>query len=163
MNRDIVELQEDVSQSPLYSEDLAPVPPSKRTWTKWNLAAIWVGMAVCIPTYLLASYMIKTGLSWIEALIIIGVANLIITAIMLNAHAGSTIFSTYSRCIARDIAILALATFPLTVCTDSAADKMVNKLSYPAFNRNIKSIHNITLLSSIALIVIGAFTAPQKK
>lgn len=82
---------------------------------------------------------------------------------MLNAHAGSTIFSTYSRCIARDIAILALATFPLTVCTDSAADKMVNKLSYPAFNRNIKSIHNITLLSSIALIVIGAFTAPQKK
>jgi cytosine/uracil/thiamine/allantoin permease len=89
MNRDIVELQEDVSQSPLYSEDLAPVPPSKRTWTKWNLAAIWVGMAVCIPTYLLASYMIKTGLSWIEALIIIGVANLIITVPMvLNGHAG---------------------------------------------------------------------------
>jgi len=89
MNKDIVELQEDVSNSPLYSEDLAPVPPSKRTWTKWNLAAIWVGMAVCIPTYLLASYMIKTGLSWIEALIIIGVANLIITVPMvLNGHAG---------------------------------------------------------------------------
>jgi nucleobase:cation symporter-1, NCS1 family len=89
MNKDIVELQEDVSNSPLYSEDLAPVPPNKRTWTKWNLAAIWVGMAVCIPTYLLASYMIKTGLSWIEALIIIGVANLIITVPMvLNGHAG---------------------------------------------------------------------------
>ena len=89
MNKDIVELQEDVSKSPLYSEDLAPVPPNKRTWTKWNLAAIWVGMAVCIPTYLLASYMIKTGLSWIEALIIIGVANLIITVPMvLNGHAG---------------------------------------------------------------------------
>ena len=89
MSKDIVELQEDVSNSPLYSEDLAPVPPNKRTWTKWNLAAIWVGMAVCIPTYLLASYMIKTGLSWIEALIIIGVANLIITVPMvLNGHAG---------------------------------------------------------------------------
>ncbi|RLD28997.1 MAG: hypothetical protein DRI75_04850 [Bacteroidetes bacterium] len=89
MNKDIVELQEDVSRSPLYSEDLAPVPVNKRTWTKWNLAAIWVGMAVCIPTYLLASYMIKTGLSWIEALIIIGVANLIITVPMvLNGHAG---------------------------------------------------------------------------
>lgn len=89
MNKDIVELQEDVSNSPLYSKDLAPVPPNKRTWTKWNLAAIWVGMAVCIPTYLLASYMIKTGLSWIEALIIIGVANLIITVPMvLNGHAG---------------------------------------------------------------------------
>lgn len=89
MNKDIVELDEDVSGSSLYSEDLAPVPPSKRTWSKWHLAAIWVGMAVCIPTYLLASYMIKTGLNWYEALIIIGFANLIITVPMvLNGHAG---------------------------------------------------------------------------
>lgn len=89
MDGDIVELQEDVSRSPLYSKDLAPVPPSQRTWSKWHLAAIWVGMAVCIPTYLLASYMIKTGLNWYEALIIIGLANLIITVPMvLNGHAG---------------------------------------------------------------------------
>ncbi|WP_353777498.1 cytosine permease [Winogradskyella sp. 3972H.M.0a.05] len=89
MSKDIVELYEDVSDSPLYSEDLAPVPPSQRTWSKWHLAAIWVGMAVCIPTYLLASYMIKTGLNWYEALIIIGLANLIITVPMvLNGHAG---------------------------------------------------------------------------
>lgn len=89
MNKDIVELQEDVSKSPLYSEDLSPVTKNKRTWNKWNLAAIWVGMAVCIPTYLLASYMIKTGLNWYEALIIIGLANLIITIPMiLNGHAG---------------------------------------------------------------------------
>ncbi len=89
MNKDIVELQEDVSNSPLYSEDLAPVSKENRTWNKWNLAAIWVGMAVCIPTYLLASYMIKTGLNWYEALIIIGLANLIITIPMiLNGHAG---------------------------------------------------------------------------
>lgn len=89
MQDDIVELHEDVSSSSLYSEDLAPVPPEERTWSKWNLAAIWVGMAVCIPTYLLASYMIKSGLNWYEALIIIGVANLIITVPMvLNGHAG---------------------------------------------------------------------------
>ena len=88
-NKDIIELNEDVSNSPLYSEDLAPVPAKNRTWNKWNLAAIWVGMAVCIPTYLLASYMIKTGLNWYEALIIIGLANLIITIPMiLNGHAG---------------------------------------------------------------------------
>ena len=56
MNKDIVELHEDVSKSSLYSDDLAPVPANHRTWNKWHLAAIWVGMAVCIPTYLLASY-----------------------------------------------------------------------------------------------------------
>ena len=88
-NQEIVELTEDVSSSPLYSEDLAPVPKNERTWSVWNLTAIWVGMAVCIPTYLLASYMMKTGLSWLEALIIIGVANLIITIpLVLNGHAG---------------------------------------------------------------------------
>ena len=88
-NKDIIALKEDVSGSPLYSDDLAPVPEKNRTWSKWNLAAIWVGMAVCIPTYLLASYMIKTGLNWYEALIIIGLANLIITIPMiLNGHAG---------------------------------------------------------------------------
>ncbi len=89
MSEDIVGLQEDVSKSSLYSEDLAPIPLSQRTWSKWHLAAIWVGMAVCIPTYLLASYMIKTGLNWYEALIIIGLANLIITLPMvLNGHSG---------------------------------------------------------------------------
>jgi cytosine/uracil/thiamine/allantoin permease len=89
MSKDIVDLQEDISHSSLYSEDLAPVTKENRTWSKWHLAAIWVGMAVCIPTYLLASYMIKTGLDWSEALIIIGLANLIITIPMvLNGHAG---------------------------------------------------------------------------
>ena len=80
---------DDITHSPLYSPDLAPIPASERTWTKWNLAAIWVGMAVCIPTYLLASYMIRSGLSWQAALTIIGLANLVITLPMvLNGHAG---------------------------------------------------------------------------
>ena len=85
----IVSLQKDHSDSSLYSDDLAPVPASKRTWNTWHLAALWVGMAVCIPTYLLASYMIQTGLSWLETLLIIGLANLVITIPMaLNGHAG---------------------------------------------------------------------------
>lgn len=89
MNREIVSLKENHEHSSLYSEDLAPVPAHERTWSKWHLAALWVGMAVCIPTYLLASYMIGSGMSWIESLIIIGVANLIITIPMvLNGHAG---------------------------------------------------------------------------
>ncbi|MBT8230377.1 MAG: cytosine permease, partial [Bacteroidia bacterium] len=89
MSKEIIELTEDLSSSELYSEDLAPVKPGNRTWSMWDLTAIWVGMAVCIPTYLLASYMIGAGMSWKESLIIIFLANLIITIPMvLNGHAG---------------------------------------------------------------------------
>lgn len=89
MAEEIVELTEDVSASPLYSEDLAPVPKDKRTWTVWSLAALWVGMAVCIPTYMLASQFIVNGISWWVSLLIIGLANIIITIPMvLSGHAG---------------------------------------------------------------------------
>ncbi len=89
MNPEIVEVKADLTGLPLYSPDLAPVPGDKRTWNVWSLAALWVGMAVCIPTYLLASYMISTGVHWLAALIIIGLANVIITVPMvLNGHAG---------------------------------------------------------------------------
>ena len=46
--------------SPLYNADLAPVPVERRTWSLWHIAALWVGMAVCIPTYQLASGLIFT-------------------------------------------------------------------------------------------------------
>ena len=79
----------DFRDSPLYSPDLAPTPEEERTWNTWSMAAIWVGMAVCIPTYILASYMIKSGLGWVESLVIIFLANVIVTLPMVfNGHAG---------------------------------------------------------------------------
>ncbi len=89
MKEEIINLTEDVSNSPLYNEDFAPIPKEKRTWGLADMTAIWIGMAVCIPTYLLASYMMKAGLSWVEALVIIILGNIIITIPMvLNGHAG---------------------------------------------------------------------------
>jgi len=83
------QLSDEARKSSLYSEDLKPVPANERTWGMWDLAAIWVGMAVCIPTYLLASYMIKDGFSWKEALAIIALGNILVTIPMvLNGHAG---------------------------------------------------------------------------
>ncbi|MDE0680788.1 MAG: NCS1 family nucleobase:cation symporter-1 [Gammaproteobacteria bacterium] len=79
-----------MEESPLYSADLAPAPESRCTWDLWSYAAIWVGMAVCIPTWLLASYMIRNGLDWTEALAIIFAGNLIVTVPMiLNGRAGA--------------------------------------------------------------------------
>ena len=90
MREEIVELTEDVSSSPLYNEDFAPVPENQRSWTKWNIAAIWVGMAVCIPTYMLASSLIDQGMNWWQALATILLGNLIVLVPMiLNAHVGT--------------------------------------------------------------------------
>ena len=39
-----------IESSVLYNHDLAPVPLSRRTWTTYNYAALWISMAHCIPT-----------------------------------------------------------------------------------------------------------------
>ncbi|HZV36495.1 MAG TPA: NCS1 family nucleobase:cation symporter-1 [Verrucomicrobiae bacterium] len=76
--------------SALYSADLAPVPPEGRKWGLWNFAALWISMAACIPTYMLASGLIGEGMNWSQAIFTIFLGNLIVLVPMvLNAHAGT--------------------------------------------------------------------------
>ena len=90
MKEEIVELTEDVSDSSLYNEDFAPVPANKRSWGVINIASIWIGMAVCIPTYMLASSLINQGMNWWQAMITILLGNVIVLIPMiLNAHVGT--------------------------------------------------------------------------
>ncbi len=80
----------ELAASRLYNEDLAPVPFGKRSWGMWHIAALWVGMSVCIPTYTLASGLISQGMSWSQALLTIFIGNLVVLVPMiLNAHAGT--------------------------------------------------------------------------
>jgi NCS1 family nucleobase:cation symporter-1 len=74
----------------LYNEDLAPVPEAKRTWSKWNIAALWVGMAVCIPSYMLAASLMQQGMFWWQALFTIALGNtIVLIPMLLNGHAGT--------------------------------------------------------------------------
>jgi len=74
----------------LYSEDLAPVPESKRTWTTWNYAALWISMSLCIPTYMLASSLIEGGMNWWQSILTIFLGNVVVLIPMiLNGHAGA--------------------------------------------------------------------------
>jgi nucleobase:cation symporter-1, NCS1 family len=78
------------SSSPLSNADLAPIPPEKRTWNTWHIAALWIGMAVCIPTYQMASNLIGQGMNWWQALLTIFLGNVIVLIPMtLNAHPGT--------------------------------------------------------------------------
>ena len=74
----------------LYSEDLAPVPSAKRTWTTWNYAALWISMSLCIPTYMLASSLIDGGMSWWQAIGTIFLGNtIVLIPMILNGRAGA--------------------------------------------------------------------------
>ena len=87
---DFVELEGDLSHSPLWNEDLAPTPLSRRTWSTYNIAALWIGMAVVITTYTLASGLMAAGMNWAQALTTILLGNVVVLIPMiLNAHAGT--------------------------------------------------------------------------
>jgi NCS1 family nucleobase:cation symporter-1 len=74
----------------LYNKDLAPIPASRRDWGTYNYTALWVGMSVCIPTYMLASGLIAGGMSWWEAILTILLGNsVVLIPMLLNAHAGT--------------------------------------------------------------------------
>ena len=80
----------ELSNSPLWNKDLAPTPMSRRTWSTWNIAALWIGMAVVITTYTLASGLMQQGMTWSEALVTILLGNVVVLIPMvLNAHAGT--------------------------------------------------------------------------
>jgi nucleobase:cation symporter-1, NCS1 family len=74
----------------LINSDLAPVPEDQKTWSLWHIAALWVGMAVCIPTYTLASGMVDQGWSWKASVAAVTLGNIVVLfPMLLNAHAGT--------------------------------------------------------------------------
>lgn len=76
--------------SALYSEDLAPIPASKRTWNTWNYAALWISMSLCIPTYMMASSLIQGGMNWWQAIFTIFLGNsIVLIPMVLNGRAGA--------------------------------------------------------------------------
>ena len=74
----------------LANEDLLPVTPDRRTWNWWHIASLWIGMAICIPTYTLASGLVDQGWTWQAAVGAVVLGNLVVLLpIALNSHAGT--------------------------------------------------------------------------
>ena len=84
-------LGEDIANSPRFNEDIAPTRAEQRTWSRWNVASLWVGMAICVPTYTLGGVLTAYfGLSVTEALWTIFIANIVVLIpLTLNAYPGT--------------------------------------------------------------------------
>ncbi|PYY83835.1 nitrate reductase [Pseudomonas sp. TKO26] len=81
----------DVLDSPRYNHDIAPTKVQERTWNKWHITALWIGMSICVPTYTLGGVLTAYfGLSVGEALLAILLANIVVLIpLTLNAFAGT--------------------------------------------------------------------------
>lgn len=74
----------------LSNADIAPVPNTGRTWNTVNFFALWVGMAVCIPTYMISASLIQGGMSWVQAMLTVLLGNcIVLIPMLLSGHAGA--------------------------------------------------------------------------
>ena len=94
-NSEIYELSvgdlQKISDQKAFNNNLAPSKRAERTWNKWHVSALWVGMSICVPTYTLGGVLVAFfGLSVNEALFTILLANIIILVpLLLNAVPGT--------------------------------------------------------------------------
>ncbi|MFL6290559.1 MAG: NCS1 family nucleobase:cation symporter-1 [Thermoanaerobaculia bacterium] len=87
---DLFELTEPPSDPRLSNADLAPTRVEQRTWTTYHIASLWIGLSVCIPTYLLAAGLVQGGMSWKQAIFTILLGNVIVAIpLVLIAHSGT--------------------------------------------------------------------------
>ena len=87
---ELYELVEPPPDPSLSNQDLAPTRVSERTWSTYHIASLWVGLSVCIPTYMLAAGLVGGGMNWWQAVLTIMLGNLIVCVPMvLIAHAGT--------------------------------------------------------------------------
>ena len=97
----IHEVTRDISHSPYWNADIAPTRIADRKWGMKDIAALWISMSACIPTYMLASSLISEGMNWYQAVMTIFLGNaIVLIPMLLNAHAGTKFgipFPVYCR------------------------------------------------------------------
>jgi NCS1 family nucleobase:cation symporter-1 len=76
--------------SDLWNEDLAPTSEAQRNWRWRHFAALWLGMVICVPAYMLASGLIEQGMSAGQAVATVLLGNLVVLVpMLLIGHAGA--------------------------------------------------------------------------
>lgn len=78
------------TKSKFWNKDLEPVSQKERKWGIKDIAELWIGMNICIPTYMLASSLLAGGMNICQAIFTIFLGNaIVVIPMILNAHAGT--------------------------------------------------------------------------
>ncbi|WP_327754544.1 NCS1 family nucleobase:cation symporter-1 (plasmid) [Sphingobium sp. SJ10-10] len=74
----------------LINADLAPTDAGSRTWRWFHYGALWVGMVISIPAYMLAAGLIDQGMTPLQAIFTILLGNsIVLIPMLLVGHAGA--------------------------------------------------------------------------
>jgi len=74
----------------LWNQDLHPTPISRRNWGSLTFLAIWVGMAVQIPSWTMGSVGFFFGLDWLTTIVLMLAGNLVtLVPLLIQSHGGA--------------------------------------------------------------------------
>ena len=119
--------------------DLAPTPLSRRTWSTYNIAALWIGMSVVITTYTLASGLMQQGMTWWQAMVTILLGNtIVLVPMVLNAHAGTKYGISFPGAVPRELR-RARRQHP----GDAARDRRLRMVRHPDVDRRARARHAV--------------------
>lgn len=86
-------ISSDLPENPhksLINEDLAPVLREQRSFSTWDLASLWVGLVVGIPTYYMAGSLVEMGMAWWQGILTVLAGNVIVLfPMVLSGHGGT--------------------------------------------------------------------------
>lgn len=74
----------------LSNDDLKPTTPGQRTFSWWEMASLWVGLVVGVPSYYLAGSLVDLGMAWWQGIATVVAANIILLfPLVLTGHPGT--------------------------------------------------------------------------
>ncbi|XP_068646441.1 purine-uracil permease NCS1-like [Aristolochia californica] len=74
----------------LSNDDLKPTTAEQRTLSCWEMASLWVGLVVGVPSYYLAGSLVDLGMAWWQGIATVVAANFILLVpLILTGHPGT--------------------------------------------------------------------------
>lgn len=74
----------------LLNEDLRPTSVEERSFSGWEMASLWIGMVVGVPSYYMAGSLVDMGMSWWQGIATVMAGNLLLLfPLVLTGHPGT--------------------------------------------------------------------------
>ncbi|GLT89869.1 hypothetical protein SLE2022_078310 [Rubroshorea leprosula] len=74
----------------LTNDDLKPTTIDQRTFSWWEMASLWIGLVVGVPSFYLAGSLVDLGMAWWQGIATVVAANVILLLpLVLTGHPGT--------------------------------------------------------------------------